>query len=340
MTPDLLEQRLAGLTVAAPDTVRVTARVLSLAAKPQRRHFGRVAALAVATLSLMLGVLYFVPRTDAVLADTPIAGDLLREAGLAGAGDRVTAVGAVSMSSGYRLELIGAYADSTRTVLLIHAEPAILFGAVGPDLKDQFGRTYYLHGGETNGLTGDIVLTYVALAWPDAITGARITLISTAVEPITCSVPPGGTPLNAVCNTGQPVTGSWTLPATVGIDEGTVLALPAPARLGPANFRFMSVVSTPATITIGLEVTGMSYGVLYKRVPDGGKGRQAFNVELIGPDGVSMGGNGVGNASNNLTGTRIQIGLYWPRNASAAGDYRLRVTYEGLGEFDRVLHIP
>lgn len=340
MTPDLLEQRLAGLVVNAPDAGRITAQALSLAAKPQRRRFLRVAALAVATLGLMLGVLYFVPRTDAVLANTPIAGDLLRDAGLAGAGDRVTAVGAVSTSSGYRLELIGAYADAARTVLLIHAEPQILFAGRGPDLKDQFGRTYYLHGGETNGLTGNIVLTYDALAWPDAITGARITLIATAVQPFTCAMPPGGTSLDAVCSTGQPMTGSWTLPATIGIDEGTVLALPAPGRLGPANFRFTFVVSTPATISIGMEVTGMSYDDLYKRVPDGLKGRQLFNIELIGPDGASMGGNGAGNASDNLTGTRIQIGLYWPRSGPAAGDYRLRVTYEGLGEFDRVLHIP
>ena len=340
MTSDLLEERLAGLNIAVPDAGRVTARVLSLAAKPQRRQLGRVAALAVATLGLMLGVLYFVPRSDAALADTPIAGDLLRDAGLAGAGDRVTAVGAVSISSGYRLELIDAYADSTRTVLLIHAEPGILFAGVWPDLKDQFGRSYYLHGGNTNGLTGDIVLTYDPLAWPDAIAGARITLIATAVEPVACEIPPGGTPLNAVCKTGQPVTGSWTLRATIGIDEGTVLALPAPGRLGPADFRFTSVVSTPATITIEMEVTGMSYDDLYKRVPDGGKGRQVFNIELIGPDGVSMGGNSPGGESDNPTGTDIKISLDWPRSALGPGDYRLRVTYEGLGEFERVVHVP
>ena len=340
MTLDLLEQRLADMTIAAPDAGRITSRVLSLAAKPHRRRYGRVAALAVATLGLMLGVLYFVPRADAVLADTPIAGDLLRDAGLAGAGDRVTAVGAISTSSGYRLELVGAYADSSRTVLLVHAEPGIEFSGLGPELKDQFGRTYNFSSGSANGLTGNLVLTYDALAWPDAITGARITLSWTAVEPWSCVIPPGGTSIGAVCTKGQPVTGSWTLPATIGIDEGTVLALPAPAHLGPANFRFTSVVATPATITIGMEVTGMSYEDLYKRVPDGGKGRQLFNIELIGPDGASMGGNGAGSASDNLTGTRIQIGLYWPRSAAPAGDYRLRVTYEGLGEFERVLHIP
>jgi hypothetical protein len=340
VTLDVLEQRLADLTIETPDPGRITARALSLAAKPKRPSFGRVAVVAVATLGLMLGVLYFIPRTDAVLADTPIAGDLLRDAGLAGAGDRVTAVGAISLSSGYRLELIGAYADSTRTVLLVHTEPGILFAGSGPDLKDQFGRTYYLHGAETNGLTGNIVLTYDALAWPDAITGARITLVSTAVEPWACAIPPGGTSLDAVCRKGEPVSGSWTLPATIGIDEGTVLALPASARLGPADFQFMSVVSTPATIRVDLEVTGMSYGDLYKRVPDGFKGRELFNIELIGPDGVSSMGNGAGDSSDNLTGSVIQIHLWWPRDGSASGDYRLRVTYEGLGHFDRVLHIP
>jgi hypothetical protein len=340
VTSDLLEQRLADLTIAAPDAGRITARVLSLAAKRQRRHFGRVAALAVATLGLMLGVLYFVPRTDAVLADTPIAGDLLRDAGLVGVGNRVTAVGAVSTSSGYRLELIAAYADSTRTVLLVHAQPGIEFVGAGPELKDQFGRTYHFSSGSANGLTGNLVLTFEALAWPDAITGARITLVWTAVEPWSCVIPAGGTSVDAVCTKGQLVTGSWTLPATVGIDEGTVVALPAPARLGAATFRFTSVVSTPATIEVEMEVTGMSFEQLNKTIPDGFKGMPAFSTDLIGPDGVNHMEGGGGTWSDDLLGTHIQIHLTWPRDASAAGDYRLRVTYVGLGEFERVLHIP
>jgi hypothetical protein len=335
MTLDLLEQRLADLAVTAPDPGRTTARVLSLAAMPRRRHLGRLAAVAAATIALVLAVLYFVPRTDAALADTPIAGDLLRDAGLTGAGDRVTAVGAVSTSSGYRLELVGAYADSTRTVLLVHAEPGIVFAGIGPELKDQFGRTYEFQGGSGNGLTGNLVLNYGPLAWPDAITGARITLMWTAVEPFACSVPVGETALQAVCSTGRPVAGSWTLPAIIGVDEGTVLALPAPGHLGPANFRFTSVVSTPATITVDVEVTGMSLEDLNKRVPDAGKGHWLLGIELIGPDGVNyMGGPGASRAS----GTRAQIQLLWPR--PGPGDYRLRVTYEGLGGFERALHIP
>jgi hypothetical protein len=32
--------------------------------------------------------------------------------------------------------------------------------------------------------------------------------------------------------------------------------------------------------------------------------------------------------------------LRWNRDGSGAGDYHLRIKYLGLGEFERVLHIP
>ncbi len=333
MTPDILEQRLAGLTMNVPDSGRITARVLSTAAMPRRRHFARVAALAVATLALMLAVLYFAPRVDAVLADTPVAGNLLRDAGLTGAGDRVTAVGAVATSSGYRLELVGAYADSTRTVLILHAEPGIWIGGPGPELKDQFGRSYRLGSGMADARTGEVVMTFEALAWPDAITGARITLHWAAIQPVVCVTPAGDISGFPVCSPGPSVAGSWTLPAIIGVDEGTVLALPAPARLGSANFRFTSVVSTPATITVDIEVTGMTAADLNKRAPDGGKGTALFTVDLVAPDGSDMGRGG-------SEGSGDLIHFWWARDASSAGDYRLHIAYQGLGEFDRVLHIP
>lgn len=339
MTPDVLEQRLASLTMNVPDAGRITARVLSTAAMPRRRHFARAAALAVATLALMLVVLYFVPRADAVLADTPVAGNLLRDAGLAGAGDRVTAVGAVATSSGYRLELVGAYADSTRTVLILHAEPGIWLGGPGPELKDQFGRSYRWGSVIADARTGEVVMTFEALAWPDAITGARITLHWAAIQPVVCATPAGDTSGLPVCTPGPPVAGSWTLPAIIGVDEGTVLTLPAPARLGSANFRFTSVVSTPATIGVDIEVTGISYADLLKIIPDGRKGIPAFSVDLIAPDGsMNMAGGGGTDFSEDLTG--VHLHFTWPRSASSAGDYRLQIAYLGRGEFDRVLHIP
>jgi hypothetical protein len=334
MSADSLEQRLIDLTVDAPDAGRVTARVLSRTGKARRRPFPRLISLGVATLVIASVIAYFAPAADAVLADTPIAGDLLREAGLIGAGNRVTSVGAVASSSGYRLELVGAYADSTRTVLLLHAEPGIGLSGPGPELTDQFGRTYQWGFGTSNAQTGEVTLQFEALAWPDAITGARITLQWTSVQTAACAMQPGDT-------SGGPciVAGSWTLPAIVGIDEGTVLALPAPARLGSANFRFTSVVSTPATIAVDIEVTGMSFADLTKDVPYGGKVMPLFSVDLVGPDGsMDLGGGGGADFSEGLVSEHIHAS--WPRQASSAGDYRIEIAYVGLGQFDRVVHVP
>jgi hypothetical protein len=340
MTTDALERRLTDLEIEAPEAGRLSARVLSRARKPERRRAPRVLALGVATLLIATAVLYFVPAADAALADAPVAGDLLRDAGLVGAGNRVTAVGAVAESSGIRLQLVGAYADSTRTVLLIRANPAIhplgsrIFDVT---LTDQFGRSYFTGSGTSNSLTGDVVATFDALAWPDALTGARITLkvagVTLACESAAfCSAAPPGTY----------VTGSWTLPAIIGVDEGTVLALPPIGRLGSANFRFTSVIATPATVAVDIEVTGMSMLELGKTVDQSkGKGGPALTVDLIGPDGTSynnVGGGGGGDTSEGLGSVRLHF--WWPRSSSSAGDYQLHVAYAGLGEFDRVVHIP
>src|ERR1700694_6154409 len=141
MTQDLLEQRLADLAIETPDPGLITARVISQAARPKRRQLTRTVALGVATVTLIVAVLYFAPAADVVLADIPIARELLPDAGLLGAGNRGTSVGAISTSSGIRLELVGAYADSSRTVLLVHAEPAVRPSGLGPNdmVTDQFG---------------------------------------------------------------------------------------------------------------------------------------------------------------------------------------------------------
>ena len=337
MTADALEQRLTDLAFDAPDADRITARVLSMAGRPRRRQFPRLIALGVATLVIAAAVLYFVPAADAALADAPIAGDLLRDAGLAGAGNRVTAVGAVSTSSGYRVELVGAYADSTRTVMLLHADPAVWLSSVGPDpeLKDQFGRTYEMHGATGNFLTGNVALQFEALGWPDGITGARITLHITTVEPVTCTASASGNPIDTICDTGEPVAGSWTLSANLGVDEGTTLALPAPAHLGPATYRFTSVRSTAATIAVDIDITGVTAADLDRRIPDGRKGTAVFTIELLDPTGNIIGG-GYGDMSEDQHGVHILLLGY----RVGPGDYHLHVSYLGSGEFDRVLHIP
>jgi hypothetical protein len=325
MTTDLLEERLQRLSVEAPDSGRVATRVLSRASRRQARRLPRVAAAGLATVALVALIGYFVPAADTALASVPIAGDMLRDAGLVGAAGRITSVGSESSSSGYRLKLVGAYADSARTVLLLHADPPIDFSPTPMVITDQFGRSYQFQNGTANLQTGDSVLQFEALAWPDAITGARITLHLSSVQSADQNGP------------GPAVPGTWTLPATLGLDEGTTLAPPSPATLGPAHYRFTSVSYTPATVAIDMEVTGVSFSYLTLEIPAGlGKPMPAFNIDLIDPNGQVI--NGSSSMSDDLLGrTLIHFNGF---RLGASGRYVLRVSYIGAGQFERVLTIP
>ena len=326
MTTDLLEERLRDLPVEAPDAGRVTARVLSRRGSRRPIRVPRVAAAIAAFLVVMASVVYFAPAADLAVADVPVAGDLLHDAGLVGARDRITYVGQSARSSGYTLTLVGVYADSTRTVLLLHADPPLDVGfPTQLQLSDQFGRTYFWQGGVANLLNGDIALQFDHLAWPDEITGARLTLQVSSVRAA------------SETGAGQAVSGSWTLTAAIRIDQARGLPLPAPADLGPAHFRFTAVTYTPATIAVEMEVTGVSPADLGRDIPGyGGKAGPALQTYVIDPDGQVI--NGSGEASSDWTGGyRVRFLGF---RQSGAGRYTIRVSYYGEGEFERVITIP
>jgi hypothetical protein len=324
MTTDLLEHRLENLAVETPDPGRVSARVLARAPRPRRRRWPRIALSSVATFVLLALVAYFVPAADLVVAKVPLAGDWLRDAGLVGARDRITMVGSSASSSGYTVTLVGAYADSTRTVLLVHSNPpSIPGGGFETVLQDQFGRSYQFQGSVTDTRTGDETMQFEPLAWPDALTGARITLQISSIDTATATGP------------RTSVAGTWTLRATLGVDVAQALPLPEPASLGAANFRFTSVTYTPATIEVDIEVTGVSADYLWRRIPDGGKGKLALQIELVDPSGQVINGNGGSGGDQSAT----QIRFFGFRE-SGAGSYLLRVTLVGDGTFERVLKIP
>lgn len=318
MTTDMLEERLHALTIDTPDAGRITGRVLARHTARRARPIPRLARSSVAVIALIALVAYFVPAADtAVAARVPWSGQLLQWAGLVGASDRITSVGSTSSSSAYRLTLVGAYADSTRTVLLMHADPAI--ASADSTITDQFARTYQFSGSSSNTLTGDIVMQFQPLAWPDSITGARITLHVTQLRS------PGG----------ASVSGTWDLRAALGVDVATALPQPAPGDLGPAHFRFTSASYTPATIEVDMEVTGVSGDQLWRIVPNGGKGEPALRTDLIDPSGQLVNGNGEssGDQSANhvhVFGFRIGVG----------GKYTLRVSYYGYGSFERMFTVP
>jgi hypothetical protein len=133
----------------------------------------------------------------------------------------------------------------------------------------------------------------------------------------------------------EPVDGSRTLVAVLGVDEGTALPLPDPATLGAAHFAFTSVRYTPASVVIDLAITGMTMTDLGRVIPDGGKGTPAVTYELIDPNrdvisGASSITEDLGSEHLHFVGFRLGRG----------GDYTLRVGYVGAGQFVRVLHVP
>jgi hypothetical protein len=334
MSTDLLEKRLENLAVEIPDAGSVTARVLSRAPKPRSHRVRRFVSVGVATVLLSALVGYFVPAADTAVASTPV-GDLLREAGLVGAKDRITWVGSVATSSGYRLKLVGAYADSTRTVLLLHSDPPTLANdAFSIELTDQFGRHYQLRSSVTNMLTGNASADFEPLAWPDAITGARITLRVSQVQALVRPYA-DGEPVQL-----KDVRGSWTLLATLGVDETTALPLPAPATLGPSHFQFTSASYSAATLAVEMDVTGVTMDELQRRIPDGLKGTPVFTADLIDPTGQSIGGqqsSGQSGTSQNIGPIHIRLLGY---RFVGGGSYVIRIKYVGSGEFERVLKIP
>jgi hypothetical protein len=320
MTVDALERRLQELELESPDAGRVTARVVARLAPPRRR-VSRLVTAPLASVLLVLLVAYFAPAADLAIAErTHWGAEVLQWAGLVGASDRITALNASATSSGYRLDLLGAYADSSRTVLIMRANPTIS-GADGysTNLTDQFGRSYRFASSISNLQTGDIVLEFEPMAWPDSITGARITLH-----------------VHQLSSTEHSnVTGTWELTAALGVDAARSLPAPQPGDLGPAHFRFTAASYTPATVEIDVDVTGVSSQDLNRVVPDGLKGQPALLIELIDPSGPIPGGTR--ESSGDQNGEHIRIMAY---RAAGAGNYILRVSYYGYGSFDRVIKIP
>jgi hypothetical protein len=325
MSTDLLEERLQRLVIDFPDPGRVTARVIGRNLKHKRRWAPRVGAASVATLTVLALVAYFVPSADLAVATVPGASDILRQAGLVGAADRVTFVGAVADSSGYRIELVGAYADASRTVLLLRGTPSFAPSDNVLQITDQFGRSYQFRYGYADTRTGDTVLQFEPLAWPDLATGARISLhmsqVGTADPPYT------------------PVQGSWTLGVVLRVDEARRLPAPGPATLGPAHFTFSSLTYTPASIVIDIDVTGINRSAIERVIPDGLKGTPIFGIDLFDPAGTLVNGaydiNGPGELSTTPSGVHVHFIGY----RMGHGNYILKVRYD-QDTFVRTLTIP
>jgi hypothetical protein len=316
MTAYTLDERLRGMVLETPDPSRVTAHVLHRLSRRPRWPF-RFALAPLAVVVLCVAVAYFVPSAGTVIARVPGAGGVL------GVNGHITSVGSSATSSGYTLTLVGAYADSTRTVLQLHSSPAIAF--IGPDARitDQFGRSYTSTNSSSNLLAGDLTAQFQPLAWPDGLTGARITL---EVDELATTVDPRA----------GAVKGTWKMYATLGVDEGTSMVPPAGGTLGSAHFTFTSVTYTPATIAIELDMTGVTSGDLGREVSNGAaKPSPAFQIDVLDTNGMVVTNNT--EVDDGLFGVS-HVHLIASRNDGGHAVYTVRVTYMGQS-FDRTLTV-
>jgi hypothetical protein len=331
-----LEDRLADLDLPMPDTLvpRVLARVAEPAARRtssvQRRPRWATVALAVVLLIVAVsGATFYAPRFAQALADAPIVGTAvgpaLRSAGLAGLQGRFTALDSRATSSGYTVRLVAGYADKNQTVLVLSVDPPdhMLFGRT--ELTDQFGRAIAISGGVSDARTGDNVLIFDGLPWPDSFLGARLRLHAS-----TLGAAPGG----------QAVAGDWTLQGTIPVESSRPLPPPAAGRLGDSTVRFTKVEATSATVSVYMEISGPLAGQLDRMVgptiPYVAKPHLAFSYELVdASDRVATHMNGT---SSTGVGPAAQVWAGWV--ITHPGDYRLRIAYEGVGSFERSITVP
>lgn len=325
---DPLARRLETLTVPVPPSL-VRETLARIARKPTAVHRPRRAMRAAATVAVVLlattiGGSYFAPRFGETLADAPVLGGTmsraLRSVGLANVSGRVTSISDVANSSGYRVALVAGYADATRTVLLVKVTPAsrsaLLAGPQSVHLSDQFGRQYEMRGGFADAVTGDEALEFAPIGLPASSVGARLSLWLSN--------------LRAVIGAKDALAGEWRLHATIALDESQSLPLPASGRLGSMTIAFTRMVSTPNVLQVTLNAQGASPNQLSRFIVDSAKGHPAFQLRLL-----DSAGQAIRPLSTQINGDAADV--LWMRPSS--GHYRLQVSYEDLGAFDREIRL-
>jgi hypothetical protein len=332
---DALVRRIATLDVPV-DTAAVTRRVLAAARQKPRGASTRLRVLVMVPLVLLLlssAASYYAPVFAQALADAPIAGSIsglmLRQFGLASVTHRVSMFGHTATSAGYTAELVGGYADASRTILFVRVDPPARvlpsFGNV--TLSDQFGRTYFMVGMASDVATGENAMVFKPIDGLAARVGARLHVVFSSIEE---GLPP----------TPSPIAGHWDLTATLAVDEGQDLAVPDPLQLGDARLSFTRVRALPVGVLIEFTIAPVDMDLFERRIPDGLKGRPAFRFGLVdanGHEGQQLGGGTSGSGADR---SRVTLVGSWLLRAESPGSYVLSVEWEGVGSGTRSITVP
>jgi hypothetical protein len=294
--PDLLERELHKLDFDVPDGL-VDRAVAAATRAPHRAHvakpipmaarltLSRAAALVVAILLVNLVAAYFAPRYGQALADAPFMGGVtspvLRFSGLDGS--QITHLDVSATSSGHTIKVVGAFADTERTVLLLevdgkpHGWPmkeAACCYAEGT-LVDQFALEYqHIYSPDA------MAMTFAPLAGPASRLGARLKLHITSLQGLRPEF--------------QRVGGDWSLNVTLIQQAGKVLPVPDPVTANGITYTLKSVHLSGMQLHIDFSLSGQPVDAQRKlvyepkspQVPDDRSFAMQFvNPRLVGPHG-------------------------------------------------------
>jgi hypothetical protein len=279
--PDGLVDRAVAGAKSAPDRAPVGRQIRSAT----RTTVGRAAALVVAILFVNLVAAYFAPRYGQALADAPFMGGVtspvLRFSGLDAS--QITHLNASTTSAGHIIKLVGAYADTERTVLLLevdgkpHDLPSKQAVCCYPEgtLVDQFALEYqHVYSPDA------LAMTFAPLAGPASQVGARLKLHITALFGLRPEF--------------HPVSGDWTLNLTLIQQAGKMLAVPDPATANGITYTLRSVHLSGMQLHIDFSLSGppveaqrkLVYETKSSKFPDDRSfAMQLVNPRLVGPQG-------------------------------------------------------
>lgn len=250
-----------------------------------RMTAGRAAALVAAILFVNLVAAYFAPRYGQALADAPIVGGVtspvLRYSGL-DAG-QITHLDVSATSSGHTIKVVGAFADTERTVLLLeidgrpHGVPMKETACCYAEgiLVDQFALEYqHIYSADP------MAMTFAPLAGPASQLGARLKLHITRLLGLSAEF--------------QPVRGDWSLNLTLIQQAGKVLAAPDPATGNGIVYTVKSARLSGTQLHIDFSLSGppvevqrkLAYETKSPQFPDDRSfALQFVNPRLVGPKG-------------------------------------------------------
>jgi hypothetical protein len=242
--PDgLVDRAVAGAT-RAPDRTHAPAQQIRIA---RRVILVRGAALVVAILFVNLLGAYFAPRYGQALADAPfvggVAAPVLRYSGLDAS--EITKLNVSATSAGHTIKLVGGYADTERTVLLMEfdGKPHQVPSKSNHDpccfaegtLTDQFALQYQ----RVNSFDNQTA-TFEPVRGPASRVGARLTLHITTLH----------------TNGPETVSGDWWLTVTLFQQAGKVLATPGPVTVNGITYTIKSVRLSGTQVNIQFYLSG------------------------------------------------------------------------------------